>query len=224
MAERKSTKPADAMAVPLGKRGRPSLVATHPDRAAIEQALANGVGLKILAARYGVGPDVLSRYKAKMPAALRASLRVRPAKSDEELAHLREMESRSLMDNLVWQRGKLYANADASAELGDLAGERAAIEAAGKATERIAKLLGELGTVIRHDHKHVHLAAQPEYHALRVELVRALKPFPEAHAAAIAAFHRAEQVAAAGVAVIDGEVSRVQERVEQRALEAASDK
>lgn len=204
----------------MPKRGRPSLVANHPARAAIEQALANGVGLKILSARYGISPDILSRYKNKMPAALKASLRVRPMKSDEELAHLRELESRSLMDNLVWQRGRLYANADTSAELGDLAGERAAIAEAGKATERIAKLLGELGTVIKHDHKHLHLAASPEWHAMRVELVRALKPFPEAHAAAIAAIQRAEAIAAGGMAVIDGEVQRVHERVEQRTLEA----
>lgn len=211
------------LAVPLPKRGRPSVVANHPARAAIEQGLANGVGLKILAARYGVGPDILSRYKAKMPDALKASLRVRPMKSDEELAHIREMESRSLMDNLVWQRGRLYANADTSAELGDLAGERAAISEAGKATERIAKLLGELGTVIKHDHKHVHLAATPEWHAMRVELVRALKPYPEAHAAAIAAIQRAESIASGGAALIDGEVQRVHERVEQRVLEASSE-
>ena len=66
------------LSVPLPKRGRPSLVANHPARAAIEQGLANGVGLKILSARYGISPDILSRYKGKMPAALKASLRVRP--------------------------------------------------------------------------------------------------------------------------------------------------
>lgn len=209
--------------VPLPKRGRPSLVATHPHRAAIEQALANGVGLKILAAKYGIGVDVLSRYKNKMPPELKAALRVRPMKSDEELAELRELESRSLMDNLVWQRGRLYANADMSRELGDLAGERAALAEAGKATERIAKLLGELGTVIKHDHRHVHLAATPEWHAIRVELVRALKPYPEAHAAVVAAIQRAEAIAAGGMAVIDGEVQRVRERVEQRTLEAPGD-
>lgn len=202
--------------VPAGKRGRPSLIAQHPDRAAIEQALANGVGQKILAKRYGIDQTVLSRYKRKMPPELIAALRVRPTKSDEELAHLREMESRSLMDNLVWQRGRLYANADMSAELGDLAGERAAISEAGKTTERIAKLLGELGTVIKHDHKHLHLAATPEWHAVRVELVRALKPYPEAHAAVVLAFQRAESLAAKGVALIEGDVQRVHTAVEAR--------
>ena len=206
------------MTTPVSKRGRKSIIAEHPHRAAIEQALANGVGQKLLAARYGIDQTVLSRYKRKMSPELIASLRVRSAKSDEELAQLRELESRSLMDNLVWQRGKLYANADQSAKLGDLAGERAAIEGAGKATERIAKLLGELGTVIRHDHKHVHLAATPEYHALRTELVRALKPYPEAHAAAIAAFQRAESVAATSEGFIEGEVERVNDRVTQRVL------
>lgn len=205
---------------PVTSRGRPSIIAEHPHRAAIEQALANGVGQKILAARYGIDQSVLSRYRRKMSPELIAALRVRPAKSDEELAHIRELESRSLMDNLVWQRSRLYANADTSASLGDLAGERAAMAEAGRATERIAKLLGELGTVIRHDHKHVHLAATPEYHALRTELVRALKPYTEAHQAAINAFQRAEAVAAQGVALIDGEAKRVGEQVERRALEA----
>lgn len=209
--------------VPLAKRGRPSLVAQHPDRAAIEQALANGVGQKILAKRYGIEQTALSRYKRKMPPELIAALRVRPVKSDEEMAHLRELESRSLMDHFTWQRAKLYANADLAERLGDPAGVRAAIESASRVTERIAKLLGELGSVIKHDHRHVHMAATPEYHALRIELVRALKPYPEAHAAAVAAFQRAESLAAKGVALIEGDVQRVHSAVEARTHDPAGD-
>ena len=60
--------------VPPGKRGPKSAVAEHPDRAAIEIALANGVGLKTLSARYGISTSALSHYRGKMPPELVASL------------------------------------------------------------------------------------------------------------------------------------------------------
>lgn len=195
------------------KPGRRSIVAEHPDRAAIELALANGVSQTVLSKRYGIDQSVLSRYRAQMDPELVARLRVRPARSDEELAHIRELESKSLLDHLVLTRSRLYVNADRAVKIGDDAGERAALAEAAKVSEKIAKLLGELGTVIRHDHRHVHFAATPEWHAARTELVRALRPYPEAHQAVTAALERAEAVAVQGRAVIEADSSRVLELV-----------
>lgn len=194
--------------------GRKSVISEHPDRAAIELALANGVSQTALSKRYGLDQSMLSRYRARMDPELVARLRVRPARSDEELAHIRELESKSLLDHLVLIRGRLYVNADRAVKIGDDAGERAALSEAGKASERIAKLLGEMGSVIRHDHRHLHLTASPEWHAMRTELTRALRPYPQAHAAVVAAIQRAEAATANGMEVIAGESARVLERVE----------
>lgn len=201
-------------------RGRKSLVAEHPDRAAIEIGLANNVGLKTLAKRYGIEQSVLSRYRAKMPDELLMRLRVRGVKSDEELGRIREVESNNLLDHLAYQRGRLYVVADTCAKLGDPQGERAALDAAGKASERIAKLLGEMGGVVKHEHRHVHLAALPEYHVLRANLVRALRPFPaDVHAAAVEAFRQTEVSIAQVPALIEGEVSKVDAKLEAVASE-----
>jgi hypothetical protein len=207
--------------VPLGKRGPKSAVAEHPDRATIEIGLANGVGLKTLSARYGVSHSALSAYRKKMSPELLARLRVRPVKSDEELARVREVESRSLLDHLTYIRGRCYANADRCLRIGHNDGERMAMAEAAKVSEKIAKLLGEMGSVIRHDHKHVHLAASPQWHAIRVELVRALRPFPQAHAAAIAAMQRAEAQAGQAPALIEGEAARFDARMVAAAETAA---
>jgi len=132
---------------------RPCSICEHPDRAPIEIGLANGVALRVLALRYGLDPSQLSRHRGKhMDSDLQARLRVRGSRSDEELSQVREVESRSLLDHLAWQRGRLYRNADRSFNIGDMAGERAAIESAGKASERIGKLLGELGGAITINH------------------------------------------------------------------------
>lgn len=205
--------------VPRGKRGPKSAVAEHPDRAAIEIALANGVGLKTLSARYGISTSALSHYRGKMPPELVASLRVRPIKSDEELARIRETESRSLLDHLTYIRGRCYANADRCREIGHDDGERMAMAEAAKVSEKIARLLGELGTVIRHDHRHIHLAQSPEWHSIRTELVRALRPYPEAHAAAIEAMQQAEAAATQVPALIEGETAKVDARLEALAGE-----
>lgn len=196
------------------KTGRRSTIAEHPDRAAIELALANGVSQTALSKRYGIEQSTLSRYRRKMDSDLVKRLRVRPARTDEELAHIRELESKSLLDHLVLIRGRLYVNADRAVRIGDDAGERAALSEAGKASERIAKLLGEMGSVIRHDHRHLHLAASPEWHAVRTELTRALRPYPQAHAAVIAALQRAETASAHGMEAIAQDSARVLEHIE----------
>src|SRR5690606_11952308 len=92
-----------------------------------------------------------------------------------------------------WQRARLYQNADRARTIGDDAGERAAFGEAGRATERMAKLLGELGAHITHNtfNTQANLVQSPQWHAIRTALVRELRPLGqeaiEAGARAIAA-------------------------------------
>jgi hypothetical protein len=174
---------------------RPCTVCEHADRAQAELGLANGIAARVLGLRYGLAPDALARHKQNhMDADLIARLRVRGHRSDEELAKIREHESKSLLDHLVWQRGRLYRNADKALEIGDFAGERAAIDSAGKASERIGKLLGELGSAITINHNtQINLVQSPQWHAIRTALVRELRPLgPEAIAAGVRAIEAAE--------------------------------
>lgn len=178
---------------------------THPDRAAIEIGLANGVACRVLGKRYALDASQLSRHRTRhMPPELLARLRVRGARSDAELAKLREVESKSLLDNLAWQRGRMYGNADRAAAIGDDSGERAAIAEASRITERIAKLLGELGQFITVRHE-FNLVASPEWHTIRMALVAELRPLgPDAIAAGARAIAAAEAAIARPVA-LEGE-------------------
>lgn len=174
---------------------RPCSICEHPDRAQVEIGLANGIALRVLAGKYGLDQTQLCRHRQRhMDADLIARLKTRGHRSDEELAKIREHESKSLLDHLVWQRGRLYRNADKALEIGDLAGERAAIDSAGKASERIGKLLGELGSAVTINHNtQINLVQSPQWHAIRTALVRELRPLgPEAIAAGARAIEAAE--------------------------------
>lgn len=175
---------------------RPCSTCNHPDRAAVEIALANGVACRVLGLKYGLDPSQLSRHKTNhMGDELVARLRVRGARSDEELARIRDLESKSLLDNLIWQRARMYENADRCRKIGDDAGERAAMGEAAKIVALEGKLLGDLGAHITVNHNNtVNLVALPQWHALRTSLARALRPFPDAYTAAIGALQQAEAV------------------------------
>lgn len=156
---------------------KPCSICEHPDRAQVEIGLANGIAQRVLGLRYGLNQAQLSRHRSNhMDIELIARLRVRGSRSDEELAQIREHESKSLLDHLVWQRGRLYRNADRAVDIGDFAGERAAIDSAGKASERIGKLLDVLGTGITINHNTINLVQSPQWHAIRTALVRELRP------------------------------------------------
>ncbi|WP_201312891.1 hypothetical protein [Dyella sp. EPa41] len=173
---------------------RPCTVCESPDRATVEIGLANGIAARVLSLRYGLAPDALSRHRTNhMDVDLIAKLKTRGCRSDEELAQIREVEGKSLLDSFSWQRARLYRNADNAASIKDWAGERAALEAASKVSERIAKLLGELGSAITINHNTINLVQSPQWHHIRTSLVRELRPLgPEAIAAGARAIATAE--------------------------------
>ena len=157
---------------------RPCNVCEHPDRPSIELGLANGIGQRVLGQRYGLNQSQLSRHLVNhMDETLVQRLRVRGHRSDEELAHIRDVESKSLLDHLAYQRGRLYANGDRAAAIGDLAGERAALAEASRTSQRIGNLLGEMGAHIVNNTQ-INLVAMPVWHDLRTELVAAMRLMP----------------------------------------------
>ena len=174
---------------------KPCSVCEHPDRAAIEIQLLNGASsTRAIGLRFTLDPSQINRHKNKhiLPE-IAARLKVRGARSDAEIAKLREVESKSLLDNLSWQRSRMYANADRALKVGDDAGERAAIAQAGKITEGIAKLVGELGQHITINNTQINLVQTPQWHAIRTALVRELRPLGyEAIAAGARAIQAAE--------------------------------
>lgn len=172
------------------------LTCKHRERAAIDLALARGVSVRALARRYGLSRDSLYRHvNSHLPPQLRASLIVGPD-LDIDLDKLRETESQSLLANLVNLRGRLFSSLDVAEECRD--GTMLA-RIAGQLHNNLeitGKLLGSLSS----GHTSVtNVLIQPQYVSMRVELVNALRPFPEAARAVAAVLHQVESKAAADI-------------------------
>ena len=182
----------------MGMRGHRCHCCTHRERAAIDLALARGVSAYALSKRYGVSTHALYRHaKAHLPPQLRAQLIAGPD-VDIDLDRLRETESQSLLANLVALRHRLFAALDVAEEAADgnmlsrIAGQLH------RNFELIGKLLGDLGigqTTINQN-----VLVLPMYLELRIGLVEALAPYPEARIAVAEVLHKLEDKAAQAVA------------------------
>jgi hypothetical protein len=163
------------------------------------------VSPRALARRYRLSIDSLERHrKNHLPPQLRAALIAGPD-LDIDLDKLRETESQSLLANLIALRGRLFSILDVAEENGD--GTMLA-RIAGQLHNNLditARLVGSLAnghTTINN------VLIQPQYVSLRVELVRALVPFPEAARAVAAVLHTVESKAAADIAADTRELAR----------------
>lgn len=176
-----------------GSGERQCTVCRHRERAALDLALARGVSAYALAKRHRLSTDALYRHaKRHLPAQLRASL-LAPSIEGLDLDKLRGTESQSLLAHLVSIRWRLFGALDVAESGGD--GNMLA-RIAGQLhhnLELTGKLLGDLGvgsTTINN------VLLVPAYVNMRVELVRALAPFPQAREAVAAVLHRLEGDAA----------------------------
>jgi hypothetical protein len=179
------------------KKGPQCTVCKHRELAGINLGLARGVSVRALARRYQVPRDALYRHKANhLPPQLRAALIVGPD-LDIDLNKLRETESQSLLANLVNLRGRLFSSLDVAEECRD--GNMLA-RVAGQLhnnLELTGKLLGDLSS----GHSNVtNILIAPQYVELRIGLVDALAPFPEAARAVAYVLHQIESKAAADIA------------------------
>lgn len=173
-----------------------SPIEKHPDRPAIERALAMGVTLKQIAKRYGFSLAAVSRYRDRMPAQLRAAIigaTLRPGIDD--LEQLRRDESAGLLGNLAHQRARLLLLQDECMEEGAVDQVARLSGVIHKNLDMVGRYLGLFASLSISTNVNVLLSE--DYLRLRQALTEALRPFPEARRAVAETLHRMEgQVAA----------------------------
>ena len=165
-------------------------VCRHPHRARIEQYTMRGYSLRAVAAKFELGYHSVRRHKLNhMPAQLKAALVTRQPEGELDLEQLRKSEGEGLLQEIVVGTSRCVAALNEAEEISDL---RAVAGLHGKWRDWLtlkAKVLGELG----HGSVHVeNLVMNPTYLDIRVDLLEALRPFPEARQAVAKVFHGRE--------------------------------
>ena len=188
------------------RRGVRCTICLHRELSGINLGLSRGVSMGALSRRYAVGEDSLYRHvrNGHLPPQLRASLLAGPSIEGVDLDKLRDNESQSLLMNLIALRRRLFASLDSAEEAGDgnmlarIAGQLH------RNLEITGKLVGDLsmGATINN------VLIMPQYIELRVELVRALQPYPEARKAIAQVLHTIEHNAADAIAADTRELAR----------------
>ncbi len=190
----------------MSKRGPQCTVCAHRERASLDLALARGVGVTALSRRYSLGVDALYRHsKNHLPPQLRAQLLAGPSIAGLDLDKLRDTESQSLLANIIALRNRLFASLDAAEENGDGTMLARVAGQLHRNLELTGRLLGNLnsGTSITNN-----VLVMPAYVEMRVELVRALAPYPQARQAVAAVLHTIEHKAAADITADTRELAR----------------
>lgn len=181
----------------MSKRGPKCGVCKHRERAAIDLALASGVSVAGISARYRLGIDSVYRHRARhLPPQMRARLLQGPSIEGLDLDKLVATESQSWLANMVAARNRAVAQIEVAEDHSDsLMFDRAM----GRFLQTM-KLIGErLGELRVGTHIHQNILVQPVYVEMRVELVRALKPYPQAAQAVAAVLHSLESKAAKSI-------------------------
>jgi transposase-like protein len=180
----------------MARPGRKCRACIHRERAAIDLALARRVSVSAIARRYGISTDTLYNHqKSHLSPQLRAKLLAGPD-AEIDLDKLMATESQSWLANLVALRHRLFASLDSAEECGD----GAMISKLAGQLHKNLELSGQyLGDITRGSTSVTNILLAPQYVEMRVELVRALAPFPEARQAVAAVLHRLEDKAAADV-------------------------
>src|SRR3954471_6593681 len=170
---------------------RRSTITEHPERAAIEAALARGMALRKIAKRYGVSLDAAFRHRKKMRReqpelfqALAASdWRVKP----EELEKLRVETSDGYLKILRSQVAKLIAAQDRCIEDGIDAQAASLAGQANRALELVGKAIGQIGAAGSITVNNNAVILNSGFWELRTKLIKALAPYPEARCAVLEA-------------------------------------
>lgn len=177
------------------RREQQCLVCRHRERAAVDLALARGVSVTALSRRYKISTDAIYRHSRNhLPPQLRAQLIAGPDIEDLDLDRLRENESQSLLSHLIALRNRLLAGLDVAEEYRDGSMLTRVSAQLHQNLELTAKLVGDLaagGTTTINN-----VLVMPAYVEMRVELVKALAPFPDARLAVAQVLHQIEHKAA----------------------------
>jgi adenine-specific DNA methylase len=147
----------------------------HPQRAAIDRALASGASNRATASLYGVSESAVRRHKANhLPATLAKAYEA------EEASHAGDLlrQVRALQDKTL----NILLRAEGSGELRTAV---SAVREARRNVELLARLSGEI------DERPVNVLISPEWIALRTVIVGALEPYSDARGAVLRAIEGA---------------------------------
>jgi transposase-like protein len=171
-----------------------SVIGKHPERAAIELALARGVRTRKIAKRYGISIDSIYRYRkrlrAEQPEVFRALGAANWRVTPEELEALRLESSDGWLKQLRAQFDKLVVAQDKCLEGGNYTVAAQLASQVHRALEMIGRAVGEIAqhsTTVNNN-----LIVSPQYWAVRTAIVQALALYPEARRAVLDALRRAE--------------------------------
>jgi hypothetical protein len=183
----------------VSKTGPQCSICIHDKRAAMEVGIVAGVSHTVLAGRFGVGHDAVSRHaRNHLTPTQRAAIMAQRAPSDIDLDKLREDEGTGLLANVQRQRARLQQISEVALECGDTRGAVAAESTIISNMTLTARLVGQLVQV--HDVRHVHVLLSEDYIRVRTAIVAALRPHPAAALAVSRALASLEAEGAAAVA------------------------
>jgi hypothetical protein len=152
-------------------------ICVHPDRAAIDQALATRDPYRNIAERFGVSAPALSRHRKKhLTAAMDAA-----RKAEEGQAVATALDIRAEIRGLVVKAREILEGEESKAD-GRLS--LMAIREIRATLELLARLEGQLDT--RAQVNVVNIIEHPDWITLRVEISQTLEPFPDALEALLA--------------------------------------
>ena len=163
-------------------------ICCHPDRVKIERGLARGRSLADVTPKGASKTSVWRHWTGHVDDAMKTARRLEVMKPGAELEKRVIDESRGLLEHLSLIRNGLFRLYERSVSIMD---DRAA-----------AALAGRL-------HENLNIIASPDWLEHRLELMRALAPFPEARAAVVEVFTRKERAATVRIEgqVIEGEAA-----------------
>lgn len=161
----------------------------HPERARIELALANGVDCARAARQFFPGEgkhSIWRHWKNHVSQERKDSLRlVGLSDTKVDLDTLKRIESESLLQNLIYERARLQRIADKCETVGNFQDATRSSSALVRVLELTAKYLGELhtsGLTINNN-----FLLSPDWVQLRQTIAAALRPYPDAQRAVLAA-------------------------------------
>lgn len=168
-------------------------VCSYPERARIEFMMANGVDGAALARQFApLSKHAIYRHwKKHVTAEKKGSLFLVGASDVKvDLDALKRVESESLLQNLITERARLQRIADKCESVGNYQDATRASGNIVRVLELTAKYLGELrigSTTINNN-----FLLSPDWISLRRIIAAALRPFPEAQRAVLAALREHE--------------------------------
>ena len=164
----------------------------HPERARIDYLIASGATRRAVAAKFNVSADSVERHARRhISDEFRASVRLGPFKSEDELRALIAENSTSVVENLRAVQGMLSARLliayEAGADLALVSLTREMLRVLDMRARISRELAPPKSTVVNN------VFAIPAVMDLQATLMRTLANYPEANRAVIAALREIEE-------------------------------